>query len=247
MKAVSKIDRRSLNRYVALGDSMSIDEYAGGPNLGAASLLYRNNDELYAEFCGQDLVHFNPSIKFHKAAWDGCTTRQLLFWMNQLPRSTEPTLLTLTIGGNDLLGWLRDGVHTLEAATPLIHDYSSRLIEILTGIHDKYPNSYLLLGNIYDPTDGDGTLQSGESMVNGLPILHALNEKTAEIARRYGARLVDIHSHFLGHGMRHGDPLSRHYNPEDTSMWFVFSIEPSARGSSEIRRLFFSAISSDLA
>ena len=30
--------------YAALGDSLSIDNYAGGPGRGAASLLWRNRD-----------------------------------------------------------------------------------------------------------------------------------------------------------------------------------------------------------
>ncbi len=35
--------------YVALGDSMSIDDYAGGAGRGAASLLYRNCDADFPE------------------------------------------------------------------------------------------------------------------------------------------------------------------------------------------------------
>ena len=31
--------------YAALGDSMSIDDYAGGPGRGVASLLWRNLDD----------------------------------------------------------------------------------------------------------------------------------------------------------------------------------------------------------
>ena len=31
--------------YAALGDSISIDEYAGGPGRGGASLLHTNRDD----------------------------------------------------------------------------------------------------------------------------------------------------------------------------------------------------------
>jgi hypothetical protein len=31
--------------YVALGDSISIDDYSGGPGRGGASLLFRNRDD----------------------------------------------------------------------------------------------------------------------------------------------------------------------------------------------------------
>ena len=40
---------KPFDRYVALGDSMSIDKYAGS-GLGAASLLFRNSDETCRSF-----------------------------------------------------------------------------------------------------------------------------------------------------------------------------------------------------
>jgi len=42
--------------YVALGDSMSIDDYAGGAGRGAASLLYRNCDADFPEWAGRELA-----------------------------------------------------------------------------------------------------------------------------------------------------------------------------------------------
>jgi hypothetical protein len=42
--------------YVALGDSMSIDDYAGGVGRGAASLLFRNRDTDFPDWAGRDLA-----------------------------------------------------------------------------------------------------------------------------------------------------------------------------------------------
>jgi hypothetical protein len=42
--------------YVSLGDSMSIDDYAGGIGRGAASLLYRNRDADFPDWVGRDLA-----------------------------------------------------------------------------------------------------------------------------------------------------------------------------------------------
>src|SRR5438045_1803588 len=80
-------------RYLALGDSMSIDLYpaldAGEADvavaleraetagntapLGAASLLYRNDDERWPEEMGNDLVSRYPRIEAQTFARDGAT------------------------------------------------------------------------------------------------------------------------------------------------------------------------------
>ena len=41
--------------YVALGDSISIDDYSGGPGRGGASLLYANRDDDFPDWRGRDL------------------------------------------------------------------------------------------------------------------------------------------------------------------------------------------------
>src|SRR5918993_6010833 len=92
--------------YVALGDSISIDDYSGGPGRGGASLLYANRDDDFPEWRGRDLLSADPDTQFSLLATDGATTRTLLDV--QLPRLAaiplRPSLVTLTIGGNDLLG-----------------------------------------------------------------------------------------------------------------------------------------------
>src|SRR3954453_13663507 len=84
--------------YVALGDSISIDEYAGGPGRGGASLLARNRDEDFPTWRGHDLA----ARRFHLLATDGATSQSLL--EQQLPRlessGLRPSVITLTIGGN---------------------------------------------------------------------------------------------------------------------------------------------------
>jgi hypothetical protein len=46
--------------YAALGDSMSIDDYAGGPGRGATSLLLRNRDDDFPVWAGRDLTARDP-------------------------------------------------------------------------------------------------------------------------------------------------------------------------------------------
>ena len=45
-----------MNLYIGMGDSISIDEYPGGPGKGAVSLLFRNIDELFPEWRGNLFV-----------------------------------------------------------------------------------------------------------------------------------------------------------------------------------------------
>jgi lysophospholipase L1-like esterase len=91
--------------YAALGDSMSIDDYAGGPGRGAASLLWRNRDEDFPAWIGRDLTTRDPAARLALLATDGATSTtvasQQLARLRRLPGT--PTLATVTMGGNDLL------------------------------------------------------------------------------------------------------------------------------------------------
>src|SRR5687768_8430558 len=111
-------------QYIALGDSMSIDLYpaldAGETDvpvalewdaragavapLGAASLLYRNDDARYPEFTGRDLVSRFPKLSYTNLAEDGATIGDVFgSQLSQLEEAEDPTLLSLSVGGNDLL------------------------------------------------------------------------------------------------------------------------------------------------
>lgn len=96
--------------YVALGDSISVDDYSGGPGTGGASLLFRNRDDDFPQWRGRDLISDEPKAAFDLLATDGATTRTLLDV--QVPRvaalGVRPSLVTLTIGGNDVLSTYGD-------------------------------------------------------------------------------------------------------------------------------------------
>jgi hypothetical protein len=64
--------------YAALGDSISIDDYAGGPGRGGASLLFANRDDDFPEWRGRDLASADGNCAFSQLATDGATTRTLL-------------------------------------------------------------------------------------------------------------------------------------------------------------------------
>src|SRR4051795_12814345 len=135
--------------YVALGDSISIDDYAGGPGRGGASLLARNRDDDFPSWRGHDL----SGRPFHLLATDGATSRTLLD--QQLPRlersGVRPSVVTLTIGGNDVLGWYGDTAGAMRAADAAV----GRADEALDRVRDLTdPGVQIVLGTVYDPSDG---------------------------------------------------------------------------------------------
>jgi lysophospholipase L1-like esterase len=117
----------SFVRYIALGDSMSIDLYpaldAGEVDvavalervttagrvgaLGAASLFYKNSEERWPDDVGNDLSSLFPGIELTNLASDGATIGEVFGeQLPQLEDSSDRLLITLTAGGNDLLSAL---------------------------------------------------------------------------------------------------------------------------------------------
>ncbi len=228
--------------YVALGDSMSIDEYAGGPGRGAASLFYRNHPD-WPEFQGQDLHGLLPDLRFRMLAFDGATSEGVLSLqvpaLRQLP--TAARIITLTVGGNDLLSYF--GISQRQADQAAGH-LRRRLERILDGCSSALGGpGCILVGNIYDPTDGTGQVPDSDFPLWGdsMSVLELFNRTIAEVVEGRPAQLVDIHGHFLGHGARAQDPTFAHHRADDPTVWYTQLIEPNARGAHEIRRLFWEA------
>ena len=235
--------RAGTQAYVALGDSISIDVYAGGPGRGGPSLLARNRDEDFPEWRGRDLAATRPELAFELLATDGGTTGTVL--ERQLPRleasGTVPRLVTLTVGGNDVLGAYGDTVRALETVE-LVRarvDQALGRLEALVA-----PGAPVVVGTVYDPSDG-----TGEAWRVGLPpwpdvveVLEALNAALASVARGHGAIVADIHGRFLGHGLRAGNPGQPEARPADRSLWYCHVIEPNAWGADAIRAVFWEAL-----
>jgi lysophospholipase L1-like esterase len=237
----------SYSLYVALGDSMSIDHYptcdvrrldlppARLDPLGAASQLFRNDDTRWPEFRGRDLVSTSPGVRILNLAVDGATIDDVT--TEELARlghdSNDPGILvTLTVGGNDLLGALFAGGRLDHAVRRILGRYT----ELVETIREELPNATLVLTTVYDPTDGTGILPGLEGY-GRLPLeyLDRFNHhvRTAA-ASSERTELADVHRHFLAHGVT---------APEsDRWYWNRSLVEPNARGASEIRRVWLGAL-----
>jgi lysophospholipase L1-like esterase len=233
--------------YVALGDSMSTDHYptcdvrgldappARLDPLGAAALLHSNDDLRWPEFRGLDLESQSPGLEFINLAEDGAMLDDVR--TEELARlgrdSREPgILLTLTVGGNDLLDAVTSG-RGLERAVGRIEQ---RYTDLVDTVREELPRATLLLTTVYDPSDGSGILPGMEGH-GPLPLeyLDRFNGHVRETASgTRGAAFADVHRHFRGHGM----------SAPETARWYWRRnpIEPNARGASEIRRVWWEAL-----
>ncbi len=230
--------------YVALGDSISIDEYAGGRGRGGASLLALNRDDDFPEWRGSDLQSRFSDLRWEVLATDGGTTATLLG--HQLPRLEQlgfrPSIITLTVGGNDVLSCYGDTRAALETIAT-VRQRVGMALDRLRGV--TQPSAEVVVGTVYDPSDG-----TGDASTVGLPpwpdvvaVLAELNSALQAVAVENGAVVADIHGWFLGHGLSCGNPAQADPRPANRDLWYCNIIEPNAWGAGGVRGAFWEALS----
>jgi lysophospholipase L1-like esterase len=244
-------------RYIALGDSVSIDLYpaldAGEVDvavalerdpsagrvapLGAASLLYHNADDRWPEFAGDDLVSRFPDVEFRNLAADGATIGDVFGeQMSQLDETDEPTLVTLTVGGNDLLS-----AYGSRARRSLLdrieNDIADAYDFLLDTLRAKLPFGTFVIATVYDPSDRSGRIPGVYDDAGPLP-LDILDRFNAHV-RTLGTGtprtlLADVYAHFVGHGVSAAEP--------DQWYWRRSLIEPNAKGATEVRQVWLETL-----
>jgi lysophospholipase L1-like esterase len=181
-------------RYVALGDSISIDTYTGVVGGGAASQFAVRVGATGAGF--QNLTR------------DGNVTTAVLIDLQRIVG--VPEVVTLTIGGNDLL-LVGDPAGSI---LPRIREIAERLARVGCPV---------ILNTVYDPTDGDDAIGEAAGMPGSLRAdYEVLNAGIKEIAARHGFLLADLERLFHGHGIQAADT------------WFIQVIEPNFAGATAI-------------
>jgi lysophospholipase L1-like esterase len=218
----------ALERLAAAGDVAPV---------GAASLLYRNDETHWPEEMGNDLVSRFPGLTARILAQDAATIGDVFGeQLSELGEGDEPTLVTLTAGGNDLLSAFgnRPKLSLLERITRDIAEAYEFLVD---AIRRARPNGLLVLTTVYDPSDRTGRIPGVFDDAGPLPLamLDVLNESVRVLARGTPrCLLADVYAHFLGHGVS---------APENERwFWRRSLIEPNARGASEIRHAWLGAL-----
>jgi lysophospholipase L1-like esterase len=229
--------------YVALGDSISIDDYSGGPGRGGASLLFRNCDDDFPAWRGRDLATARPGSTYRLLATDGATTRTVL--ERQLPRlrsaGARPDLVTLTIGGNDLLSAYGDTA-AARRVVGAVREAVARALSELAGL--LAPGGRVVVGTVYDPSDGTGDhVRLGlPPWPDGVAVIGELNDALRGVAGDAGAAVAEIAAEFAGHGVLAGDVRTSAARPSQRDLWFCSVIEPNAWGASGVRAAFEAAL-----
>lgn len=230
--------------YLSLGDSMSIDAYAGGTGCGAASLLYQNRDKDFPLWAGRDLKSRLPVSRLIPLAMDGGTSATVRY--AQLPRFAEMSVkaaaVTITMGGNDLLQTFGNEEAARQAHRALSDNGQAILAAVRTL---SEPDAPILLATVYDPSDGTGDT----ARLNILPWpgalnwIHRFNETLRELASKNNVILVDLHDIFQDHGLATGEsPAQPDPRPANRELYYCGVIEPNAWGASAIRAAWWDAL-----
>jgi lysophospholipase L1-like esterase len=165
--------------YLALGDSISIDDYTGVHGGGAVSQLARK--------LGLQLVDLTR---------DGNTSQGVLADLAAAPAAAD--VVTLTAGGNDLLGG-----DPPRAILRRLHEIAARTQPlgapvIVNTVYDPSDGHNEL-----------GRRELGLSRLATIELrrrLNALNRGIATLAQEYGFLLADLEQLFYGHGLASDEP-----------------------------------------
>lgn len=179
----------ALRTYLALGDSMSIDAYTGIAGGGAVSQFFRQ---------------LGDGWSLDDRTFDGCE-------MAGVPRDGRGNLITLTIGGNDLI------VNKDEYLNLGLARFTDEHLELLSQLRQLNPDSMIIVGDVYTPA---GTLTPAEKQ--GLATANAAIRENCD--RIHGA-FAPIHDTFQGH----------------EADYLCMGIEPTLAGATAIAGLFWRA------
>jgi hypothetical protein len=121
-----------------------------------------------------------------------------------------------------------------------VPEISDRLRSAVERLLEKLPNATVLLGTVYDPSDGTNRLPGYQRSLNEeAQWLSDYNDFVGKLAGTdRHLRLADIHAHFLGHGL----------TVPEHERWYLQEsiIEPSARGASEVRRVWLDVLNKSI-
>jgi lysophospholipase L1-like esterase len=165
----------SHTRYMAMGDSLSAGYGAVPATEGFAYLLYRSG-----------VFDTIPNTIFCNAGVPGATSSDVL--AHQVPQAIKdfrPGVITLTVGGNDLVR-IMDGA---DAAT-VLQEFQDNLVQIFLALSTapELQNTKIYVGNLYSIPE----IPASEVIV---PVF---NQIVAGVAANFGVTVADVYSAFQG-------------------------------------------------
>ncbi|SRR5579884_2978071 len=160
-------------RYMALGDSLTAGQGALPQTKGYVYLLYR-----------WQVFNTLPNTILNNAGVSGATSQMVLD--HQVPQAIEafqPTVITITVGGNDLLSIL-DGAD----ATTVLANFQANLTKIFQSLRTALPQTQIYINNLYTVPDIPGSEQ----------VVVLFNQILEGVAAAYNVPVADVFSAFAG-------------------------------------------------
>ena len=162
-------------RYMAMGDSLSAGYGAIPATEGFVYLLYRSG-----------VFDTVPHTLFCNAGVPGATSSDVL--AHQVPQAIKdfrPGVITLTVGGNDL-------VRIMDGADPatVMQEFQNNLVQIFLALRSapELQGTKIYIGNLYSIPE----IPASEVIV---PIF---NQIVAGVAANFGVTVADVYSAFQG-------------------------------------------------
>jgi lysophospholipase L1-like esterase len=159
-------------RYMALGDSLSAGYGAQPATNGFVYRLYK-----------QGTFDKIPNTLFANSSVPGANSQDVL--LHQVPQAVQrfrPHIITLTVGGNDLLAILSG-----DDPNVVLQEFQNNLIAILASLRSQLPDSTIILGNLYTIPDVPGAST----------IVPIFNQILEGVASQFGVAVADVYGAFL--------------------------------------------------
>lgn len=209
-------------RYLSLGDSIAAGFKAQPATAGYAYQLYL--DEVYGR---------GPDTVFANIAMPGATSTDVLnFQLPQVPRFV-PTVVTMSVGGNDLLTLLAAAPPTPEQVGAVLNRFAGNLSQILVGLCGLMPEGgRIYLHNLYVIPEIAGTEQV-VPLFNGVMAQVAEGVTLVPICRDNVIAVADVYGAFFG---QRGLLLIERF--EKKGLLDTFEVHPTNKGHRIIEDLF---------
>lgn len=209
-------------RYLSLGDSIAAGYKAQPATAGYAYQLYLG--EVYGR---------TPDTVFANVAMPGATSTDVLnFQLPQVPRFV-PTVVTMSVGGNDLLTLLASAPPSPEQVSAVLASFGSNLSQILVGLCGMMPEGgRIYLHNLYVIPEIGGTEQV-VPLFNGVMAQVAEGVAQVSICQDNVIAVADVYSAFFGQS---GLLLIERF--EKKGFLNTFEVHPTNKGHRVIEDLF---------
>jgi lysophospholipase L1-like esterase len=212
--------------HLNLGDSVGAGYNAQGLNgesgRAYARLIYDNHPSTPA-YADHNLLAHSPGAVFVDRAKSGGQSQGVLGQTNSLPPSSQDTLVTIYVGGNDFndeVGTMIDPGQTQAA----IQNWETNMGTVLDRLRAAYDDPatgrelVVTLATIHEPTDATLSIppQYTDGFCEKLQQLSMLGDELKQtvwtnyqtfnaairtFAQARGAVLVDTEAYFVGHGL----------------------------------------------